>query len=31
MKVKYVREEDAERTKRDEAPRYRAIKVTVMD
>jgi cold shock CspA family protein/uncharacterized LabA/DUF88 family protein len=31
MKVKYAREEDSERSKRDEAPRYRAIKVTIID
>jgi cold shock CspA family protein len=31
MKVKYLREEDEERSKRDESPRYRAIRVTVMD
>jgi cold shock CspA family protein len=31
MKVAYLREEDSERTKRDEAPRYRAYKVSVMD
>ncbi|GHV62002.1 hypothetical protein AGMMS49587_07620 [Spirochaetia bacterium] len=31
MPVKYLREEDAERTKRDESPRYRAIKVTIID
>ncbi|GHT66875.1 hypothetical protein FACS1894110_11340 [Spirochaetia bacterium] len=31
MNVRYIREEDAERTKRDEAPRYRAIKVTIVD
>jgi cold shock CspA family protein len=31
MKVKYLCEEDTERSKRDEAPRYRAYKVTVLD
>ncbi|GHT61127.1 hypothetical protein FACS1894109_19470 [Spirochaetia bacterium] len=31
MKVKYLREEDEERSKRDESPRYRATRVTVMD
>ncbi|MDR2019864.1 MAG: NYN domain-containing protein [Treponema sp.] len=31
MKVKYLCEEDEERSKRDDAPRYRAYKVTVMD
>jgi uncharacterized LabA/DUF88 family protein/cold shock CspA family protein len=31
MKVKYLCEEDMERTKRDNAPRYRAYKVTVID
>jgi uncharacterized LabA/DUF88 family protein/cold shock CspA family protein len=31
MRVKYLCEEDTERTKRDNAPRYRAYKVTVMD
>ncbi|MDR1862376.1 MAG: NYN domain-containing protein [Treponema sp.] len=31
MKVKYTREEDAPRSKREEAPRYKAVKVTVMD
>ncbi|MDR2028035.1 MAG: NYN domain-containing protein [Treponema sp.] len=31
MKVAYLREEDSERTKRDEAPRYRAYKVSVID
>jgi len=31
MKVKYSLEEDQERSKRDGAPRYRAIKVTVID
>jgi cold shock CspA family protein len=31
MKVKYLCEEDMERTKRDAAPRYRAYKVTVID
>jgi cold shock CspA family protein len=31
MKVKYLLEEDIERSKRDEAPRYRASKVTVID
>jgi cold shock CspA family protein/uncharacterized LabA/DUF88 family protein len=31
MKVEYLREEDTERSKRDEAPRYRAYKVTVLD
>ena len=31
MRVKYMVEEDEERSKRDEAPRYRAYKVTVLD
>lgn len=31
MRVKYLCEEDTERSKRDEAPRYRAYKVTVLD
>jgi uncharacterized LabA/DUF88 family protein/cold shock CspA family protein len=31
MRVKYLCEEDEERSKRDEAPRYRAYKVTVLD
>ena len=31
MKVKYTVEEDEERSKRDEATRYRAVKVTVLD
>jgi uncharacterized LabA/DUF88 family protein/cold shock CspA family protein len=31
MKVKYLREEDAERSKRDGAPRYRAYKVSVLE
>ena len=31
MKVKYQVEEDEERSKRDEAQRYRAVKVTVLD
>jgi uncharacterized LabA/DUF88 family protein/cold shock CspA family protein len=31
MKVSYLREEDSERSKRDEAPRYRAYKVSVID
>jgi len=31
MKVRYTVEEDEERSKRDGAPRYRAIKVTVID
>jgi uncharacterized LabA/DUF88 family protein/cold shock CspA family protein len=31
MKVRYVCEEDMERSKRDNAPRYRAFKVTVID
>ncbi|MDR0315542.1 MAG: NYN domain-containing protein [Treponema sp.] len=31
MKVKYTVEEDEERSKRDNAPRYRATKVTVVD
>jgi cold shock CspA family protein/uncharacterized LabA/DUF88 family protein len=31
MKVTYIRQEDPERSKRDEAPRYRAIRVTVID
>ncbi|MCL2271654.1 MAG: NYN domain-containing protein [Treponema sp.] len=31
MKVKYTVEEDEERSKKDGAPRYRAIKVTVID
>jgi uncharacterized LabA/DUF88 family protein/cold shock CspA family protein len=31
MKVRYLCEEDTERTKRDGAPRYRAYKVTVID
>jgi cold shock CspA family protein/uncharacterized LabA/DUF88 family protein len=31
MKVEYFREEDSERSKRDEAPRYRAYKVTILD
>jgi cold shock CspA family protein/uncharacterized LabA/DUF88 family protein len=31
MKVKYTREEDASRSKREEAPRYKAVKVTVVD
>jgi uncharacterized LabA/DUF88 family protein/cold shock CspA family protein len=31
MRVEYLREEDTERSKRDEAPRYRAYKVTVLD
>ncbi|MDR2480015.1 MAG: NYN domain-containing protein [Treponema sp.] len=31
MKVKYTVEEDEERSKRDNAPRYRAAKVTVID
>jgi cold shock CspA family protein len=31
MKVRYLCEEDMERTKRDSAPRYRAYKVTVVD
>jgi cold shock CspA family protein/uncharacterized LabA/DUF88 family protein len=31
MKVKYYTEEDAERTKKEAAPRYRAYKVTVID
>jgi cold shock CspA family protein len=31
MKVKYTREEDAPRSKREEAPRYKAVKVTVLD
>ncbi|AEF86111.1 cold shock protein [Treponema primitia ZAS-2] len=31
MKVKYYTEGDAERSKKEEAPRYRACKVTVMD
>ena len=31
MKVKYAVEEDEERSKRDEAPRYRAFKVIVLD
>jgi uncharacterized LabA/DUF88 family protein/cold shock CspA family protein len=31
MKVKYLCEEDMERSKRDNAPRYRAYKVTVID
>ncbi|MDR1947953.1 MAG: NYN domain-containing protein [Spirochaetaceae bacterium] len=31
MKVKYLCEEDMERSKRDGAPRYRAYKVTVID
>jgi uncharacterized LabA/DUF88 family protein len=31
MKVKYLVEEDDERSKRDGAPRFRAIKVTVID
>ncbi|MFP3089553.1 NYN domain-containing protein [Treponema sp. TIM-1] len=31
MKVTYLCEEDEERSKRDEAPRYRAYKVTVLD
>jgi uncharacterized LabA/DUF88 family protein/cold shock CspA family protein len=31
MKVKYTVEEDAERSKRDGAPRFRAVKVTVID
>jgi cold shock CspA family protein/uncharacterized LabA/DUF88 family protein len=29
MKVKYTREEDAQRSKRENAPRYKAVKVTV--
>jgi cold shock CspA family protein/uncharacterized LabA/DUF88 family protein len=31
MKVSYLREEDSERSKRDEAPRYRAYKVSVLE
>jgi cold shock CspA family protein/uncharacterized LabA/DUF88 family protein len=31
MRVEYLREEDPERSKRDEAPRYRAYKVSVID
>jgi hypothetical protein len=31
MRVKYLCEEDEERSKRDEAIRYRAYKVTVLD
>jgi uncharacterized LabA/DUF88 family protein/cold shock CspA family protein len=31
MKVRYLCEEDTERSKRDDAPRYRAYKVTVID
>jgi cold shock CspA family protein/uncharacterized LabA/DUF88 family protein len=31
MKVKYAVEEDFERSKRDESPRFRAVKVTVID
>ncbi|GHV93268.1 hypothetical protein AGMMS50268_37710 [Spirochaetia bacterium] len=31
MKVSYIREEDPERSKRDETPRYRAARVTVID
>jgi cold shock CspA family protein len=31
MKVRYTIEEDEERTKRDEMPRYRATKVTLVD
>jgi len=31
MKVKYEVEEDAERTKKDDAPRFRATRVTVID
>jgi cold shock CspA family protein/uncharacterized LabA/DUF88 family protein len=31
MKVKYLREEDAERSKREQAARYRAYKVSVME
>jgi cold shock CspA family protein len=31
MKVRYLCEEDTERSKRDGAPRYRAYKVTVID
>ena len=31
MKVKYMVEEDPERSKRDDSPRYRALKVTVID
>jgi cold shock CspA family protein/uncharacterized LabA/DUF88 family protein len=31
MRVKYLREEDIERSKRDEAPRYRATRVTVAE
>jgi cold shock CspA family protein len=31
MKVKYYTEEDLERSKKEDAPRYRANKVTVLD
>ncbi|MDR1625138.1 MAG: NYN domain-containing protein [Spirochaetia bacterium] len=31
MKVKYTREEDAQRSKRENAPRYKAVKVTVTE
>jgi cold shock CspA family protein/uncharacterized LabA/DUF88 family protein len=31
MKVKYTREEDAQRSKRENAPRYKAVKVTVIE
>jgi uncharacterized LabA/DUF88 family protein/cold shock CspA family protein len=31
MKVTYLREEDSERSKRDEAPRFRAYKVSIID
>jgi cold shock CspA family protein/uncharacterized LabA/DUF88 family protein len=31
MKVRYYTEEDAERSKKEESPRYRAYKVTVLD
>jgi uncharacterized LabA/DUF88 family protein/cold shock CspA family protein len=31
MKVSYLREEDSERSKREESPRYRAYKVSIID
>jgi hypothetical protein len=31
MRVKYYTEEDLERSKKEDAPRYRAYKVTVLD
>jgi cold shock CspA family protein/uncharacterized LabA/DUF88 family protein len=31
VKIKYTREEDAQRSKRENAPRYKAVKLTVID